>query len=54
MTGADELWAMVAVIALIEGCFLAWWVSRSRGASSPRRPRLLDDAVRLGLRARRY
>ncbi len=54
MTGADELWAMVAVIALIEVCFLAWWVGRSRADPSHRRPRLLDDAVRLGLRARRY
>jgi len=63
MLGAAELDATITVILLLEAGFVTWLVARARrerfGGGSYGRSRgasygLVDDAVRLGLRARRH
>jgi hypothetical protein len=50
MFGGRELDATVLVILMLELAFVAWWQLKS-GRRDTRR--LVDDAVRLGARARR-
>jgi len=51
MLGASEVDAAFAGILFLEGLFLLWLTARSRRDRGA--PRMVDDAVRLGLRAAR-
>jgi uncharacterized membrane protein YqjE len=55
MLGASELDATVGVLLLLEAGFVAWLIARARRERSVSRTSfgLVDDAERLGLRARR-
>lgn len=50
MLGAGELDAAFVAIVALEGVFVAWLMARSRRG---REGGLIDDAVRLGMRASR-
>lgn len=54
MLGASELDATVGVLLLLEVGFVAWLIARARRERSSRTDfGLVDDAIRLGLRAGR-